>query len=425
MIRLRETLEIQRLGQRGEGVAGAVFVPFALKGETVIAEVDGERGTLVEVTIASPDRIAAFCPYFTQCGGCAVQTLAAPAYLEWKRGLLADALRYGRVNAKIVKVVDAHGAGRRRATFHARSFRDGRGRLVSEAGFMQARAHKIIEIDACPLFAPGLSGAIAAVHAIAKALAETEKPLDIVTTASLEGLDVDIRGCGPLNFTLTQKLVVLADELDIARISNHGSVLIERRAPVLAMGLARVVPPPGAFLQATEAGEATLADLVLAGIKGAKRVADLFAGIGTFALRIAEVAPVHAVESELSACHACEQAAHNAKGLKRLTVEARDLFRRPLTLPELAHYDAVVFDPPRAGAQAQVEILAKSAVTTVVAVSCNAQTFARDASILIAGGYDMGEVTPVDQFRHSAHIELVAIFRKKVGGAKKKRGLLS
>ncbi len=413
---LRQTLEIERLGQRGEGVAqgadGVVYIPYAVPGDVVIADVEGERGTLLEIQRASPARIKAFCPHYTVCGGCAVQTLAPAEYLGWKSGLVAAALSQAGVVAPLAPIIDAHGEGRRRATFHGGFWRDERGAAQLRVGFMQARAHTIVEIEVCPVLAPAMSGAIAAAHAVASALKSKEKPLDIVVTATDAGLDVDVRGSGRLDPTLTRKLVDAANQCDLARVSNHGEIVIERRAPTISMGRTRLAPPPGAFLQATQAGEATLASLVTTATKGARRVADLFSGVGTFALRLAETSEVLAVESDAPSLSALSRAAREATGLRTTNVERRDLFRRPLLPAELNPFDAVVLDPPRAGAQTQAQSLAASTVATVVGVSCNPATFARDAAILIEGGYVCESVTPVDQFRHSAHVEMVGVFRR-------------
>lgn len=413
---LNAELTIARLGQRGEGLAlsdrGFVAVPFALPGEVVVAEIDGDRARLAEIRTPSPDRIPAFCPVFSICGGCAVQTLAAGPYAEWKRGLVVDGLARARLEAPVAALIDAHGAGRRRATFHARVEQDPAGRKRVDLGFMQARAHRIVPIAACPILSPAMAGAIEAAQAAATVLIPLDKPLDIVVTASLEGLDVDLRGTGPLSFAYRQALITVAERFDLARISNHGETIVERRMPLVRMGVSLVAPPAGAFLQATEAGELALAELVLAATRGVTKIADLFAGVGTFALRLAERATVHAVEGEKAATLALARAAGAAQGLKALTVETRDLFQRPLAGLELAAYEAVVFDPPRAGAEAQVRALAESKVPLVVGVSCNVQSFARDARILVDGGYVLEGVTPVDQFRHSAHVELVGVFRR-------------
>ncbi len=294
MIDLNALLDIEKLGARGEGVSrgphGLIFTPYALPGERIRAELDGERGKLVEVLTPSPNRVAALCPHFTQCGGCAVQTLAEPAYRAWKGGLVADALRNAGVDAEVAPLVAAWGAGRRRATFHSRN--DQRGE--PHVGFMQARSHRIFELDACPILAPEMAAALLAARRVAEILKSLDKPLDLVVTASLNGLDLDLRGCGQLDFSLEQTLIAAAQNLDLARISNHGLVLTERRAPRISIGRARVAPPPGAFLQATAAGEEDLARLVLDAVGGAKKTADLFCGLGAFALRLAEKAEVSA-----------------------------------------------------------------------------------------------------------------------------------
>ncbi len=422
-------LDIEKLGQRGEGVArtdrGLVFVPYALPGDTVRAEVEGERGLLIEVVKPSADRVAPFCEHYGVCGGCAVQALAQAPYAAWKRDVLVQALAHAKIETDVAPLVDAHGEGRRRATFHARVRRDALARATVECGFMRARAHDIVDIDECPVLAPQMTGAPRAARAIAVALAHLNKPLDIVVTATDTGLDVDVRGCGALDPAASARLLAEAERLDLARVSNHGSIVIERRAPQLAMGKALLSPPPGVFLQATREGEETLARLAVEAVEGARRVADLFAGVGTFALRLAERSQVHAVESEKAALVALARAAGRASpALKPVSSETRDLFRRPMGAEELAPFDAVVFDPPRAGAEAQARELARSQVPIVAAVSCNPQTLARDARILLDGGYELEKATPVDQFRHSPHVETVAVFRRPKPKGRRKGRLL-
>ena len=411
---MTELLRIERLGQRGDGVAqgpeGPIHVPLALPGELVETDLSGERPRLVRVVESAPERVAPYCPEVGACGGCATQQLAQPTALAWKRALLVEAFRRAglEVEDRIAPCLDAHGAGRRRVTFHARAGADGR----IAVGFAEARSHAIVPIAACPLLAPDLAGALPAARALAAALSSRRKPLDIVASATAAGLDVDIRGGGPPPEPLRLRLVELAGRLDLARLSIHGDVVVERRRPVLTIGRAQVTPPPGGFLQATAKGEEELARLVLDGVAGAKRVADLFCGIGPFALRLAERAEVFAADSEAAAVGALSAAARMAPGLKRISAEPRDLFRRPLTSAELARFDAVVFDPPRAGAELQARSLAGGKVARVVAVSCSAATLARDAAILVGGGYRLDLVTPVDQFRHSAHVEAVAVFSR-------------
>lgn len=410
-----ERLAIERLGQRGDGVAltdrGPVYVPYALPGETVQAEVSGDRGRLVDVEVASPRRVEAPCPLFGTCGGCAAQHMAPADYVEWKSGQVTATLRQAGVETEVRPLVYAHGAGRRRVVFHARRVdADGRSRMA--VGFMAARSHDLIPIPACPLLVPELARAPDVALALAEACAKSAKPLDIQVTATLGGLDVDLRGHGPASPRLRTDLVQLAERLDLARLTMHGDLIVARRPAAVQIGHAQVEPPPGGFLQATADGEEALARLVLEALPKAKKVADLFAGVGPFALRIAERAAVHAVESEAFALQAMQAAIRRTQGLRPLSVETRDLFRRPLVPLELKAFDAVVFDPPRAGADAQCRQLADSIVPTVVGVSCSPATFARDAAILVGGGYTLAHVTPVDQFLYSAHVELVGVFHR-------------
>ncbi len=254
---------------------------------------------------------------------------------------------------------------------------------VLEVGFTAPRAHHIVAIDRCPILAPGLDGAIAAAWAIAEMLKPADKPLDIQVTATDSGLDVDVRGSGPLNAPRTTALAGVAEKHKLARLTRHGELVAQAAQPLLKIGRAQVPLPPGAFLQATAEGEAALARLVAEHVGAAKRVADLFCGIGPFALAARRAARVTAADSEASAVEALERAAAKTSGLKPVEAQTRDLFRRPFMAAELKGFDAVVFDPPRQGAEAQARELVKSAVPVVVAVSCDATTFARDAGILV------------------------------------------
>jgi len=410
-----ERLLIARLGARGEGVAdtvaGAVYVPHALPGEIVEAEPwpgHADRRRLTKVEIASPERITPVCGHFGVCGGCALQHLATARYRDWKRGLVVAALARAGVDAPVDDLIDAHGEGRRRAVFHARrSARD-----VLEVGFAALKAHHVVPIERCPILAPALSGALPTARDIAEVLASTRKPLDIQVTATDSGLDVDVRGSGPLMAVQTTALAKVVDRRNLVRLTRHGELVAQRTPPVLAIGRAQVVLPPGAFLQATLAGEAILARLVALHCRNAKTVADLFCGVGPFALRLAERARVTAIDSDAEAVAALRRAAAGTAELKPVTAQQRDLFRYPLARTELKGFQAVVFDPPRQGAQAQARELAASGVARVAAVSCNPASFARDARILLDGGYRLVRVIPVDQFLFSAHVELVAHFEK-------------
>jgi 23S rRNA (uracil1939-C5)-methyltransferase len=416
---MAERVAIARLGHRGDGIAetasGSVYVPYALPGESALIERQGARARLIEIERAAADRADPFCPYFGACGGCIAQHMSGALYASWKHGIVQDALARANLHVLLETLVDAHGEGRRRVTFHAR-YKDG----TTRVGYMAARSHDLVEIAFCPISAPGLAGAPRAARTLAEVLAGARKPLDIQITATGAGLDINIRGHGPVSETVRSALVEAAAALDVARLSLHGDTLVERRAPVLAMGPSQVVLPPGSFLQATSAGEEALSALVLDACSGARRVADLFAGCGPFALRLAQYREVHAVDGDDRALAALDRGARGTPGLRRVTTEARDLFRRPLLTPELERFDALVMDPPRAGAEAQARQLAAAKMPLVVSVSCDAGSFARDAAILVGAGYVLERVVPVDQFKYSAHVEIVGVLRGPARPRKKR-----
>jgi 23S rRNA (uracil1939-C5)-methyltransferase len=321
---------------------------------------------------------------------------------------VVEALSGARLDAPVGELIDAHGTGRRRAVFHARHGQ----KDVLAVGFSAFRGHEIVAIDRCPVLAPQLAGAVPAAWALAEALGHTDKPLDIQVTATDGGLDVDVRGSGPLPPQRAGALARVAETHRLARITRHGDLIIQRMPPVVRMGKATVTLPPGSFLQATGEGEAVLARLVAEHVGKAKALADLFCGVGPFTLRLAERARVIAADGDALAVAALRQASTSASGLKPILAETRDLFRRPFMPEELKRLDAVLFDPPRQGAEAQARQLAASKVPLVIAVSCNVSTFVRDARLLVDGGYRLTAVTPVDQFRYSAHVELVGRFER-------------
>jgi 23S rRNA (uracil1939-C5)-methyltransferase len=394
------TTTITSLGHKGEGVAEIegrkVFVPLALSGETVEIEADGERGTLLGIVTPAPDRIEPFCPHFGACGGCQLQHMDRPSYEAFKIGLVETPLRFAGIDAKVSRFIDASGDGRRRATLHAR--REG-------AGYMRLRSHQVHDIDACPILVPGLARAPDIARTVMQAVGEA----DVSFTATLTGLDVAVRT--EKKQARADRLAPLVARFKLARLALNGEMVLQVQAPVIEMGRARVELPIGSFLQATSAAEEALADYVLAAVGKAKSVADLFCGIGPFALRLAGQRPVSAFDSDKAGIAALDKARRFTKGIREVTARPRDLFRDPLTQFEL-NYDAVVLDPPRAGAEAQVRELAKSRVRTVVMVACDSRTFARDAAILVAGGYQVGEIVAVDQFTQSAHVEIAATFRR-------------
>jgi 23S rRNA (uracil1939-C5)-methyltransferase len=401
-------LVIKALGAQGDGIAdtanGPAYTPFTLPGETVTAEVQNTRGRLVNVDIASPDRAAPKCPHYTACGGCALQHVADDAYLVFKRQLVRDALAARDINTDVDDVVRLAPRTRRRATLAAA--RTPKGFVF---GFHGRRTHEIVPITDCAVLTPGLMAALPRIGQLARIAAPPKGPLVVTATETATGIDVAIAGVGKwFSADDRARLVEATAKAGLARISIDGEVVLERTTPSLRWGGAFLTPPPGGFLQATEPSEAAMVRLVAEAVGDARRVADLFAGAGTFSLPLAQRASVHAVESDASSLAALSQAARRATNIKPVVTERRDLFRQPLTKEELKRFDAVVMDPPRAGAEAQAANLAASRMERLAMVSCNAVTFARDLRLLVDGGWRIDRVTPIDQFLWSPHIEIVA-----------------
>lgn len=409
---MNPVLDIERLGAQGDGIArgerGPVYIPFVLPGERVSAAVTKDRGDLLSVQSASALRVAPACRHFTSCGGCALQHFEQVAYREWKREKVAYALASRGIDAEVAPLVPCPQASRRRLAFAVRKTTAG-----VLFGFNQALSHRIVPIEVCPIAVSAIQGALADLREMASAIAATQKAFRLTVTATVSGLDLAAEGSGPLSGALRLRASQLVREKGFARLAVDGEVIIEPRRPLVTFGAVAVAPPPGAFLQAVEAAEEKMAALVCGHLAGARNAVDLFAGCGTFALRLAQGAKVHAVESDRASLAALDVAARNAAGLKPVGTEARDLFRRPLRARELDAFGGLVFDPPRAGAEAQSREIANSHVPLVAAVSCNPVTLARDLAILTEGGYRIVHVVPIDQFLWSPHVEVVALLEKK------------
>lgn len=407
--RMAELVEvtIERLGLQGDGLAKGLRAPFTLPGERVRGPVT--EGVLAPATVLepSPDRAPPPCRHFGTCGGCALQHASDGFLAEWKRAAVARALAARGLAAEVAVSQVSPPRSRRRAVLAGR-----RGKRGAMVGFHGRRSDVVVDLADCLLVRPEILGALPALKQIVALGASRAHGVRLTATVSEGGLDVGVSGGKPLDQGLRADLAGVAEAADLARLSWEGEPVALRRPPWQSMGRARVAPPPGAFLQATAEGEAALVAAVRGLVGDAARVADLFAGCGTFALPLAERAEVLAVEGDAAMLAALDAGWRKAEGLKRVRVETRDLFRRPLQPAELDQFDAVTIDPPRAGAEAQVRELAASRVPRIAMVSCNPATFARDAEILVAGGYQLGEVRPVDQFRWSGHVELVAGFAR-------------
>jgi 23S rRNA (uracil1939-C5)-methyltransferase len=407
-----QALDIARLGAQGDGVAdlpsGQVFVPYALPGERVQADVRGERARLIAVIDASPDRVAPVCRHFTHCGGCAVQHLRMPAYLAWKRDLVAAAFAARGIDAPIGNVATVGPGARRRASFSAR--RTGRGVVL---GFHEAKGVDLVDVQECPVTASAIVHALPGLRRLVEPLMSRRAPGRVVVTLAANGLDVaieDVPGDPPLE--VREFLAREATALKLARLTLAGDTLYQATVPAVRFGTANVVLPARSFMQAAPVAEAEMVRLVTQAVGEAKRVVDLFSGMGTFTFPLAQRAAVLAVDGDKAAIAALQNAAKRTPGLKPIETKVRDLFREPLSVKELQPFDAAVFDPPRAGAATQAAALAASGVKTIAAVSCNPATLARDARLLIDAGFKLERVTPIDQFLYSPHIEAVAILRR-------------
>ncbi|MDK9697551.1 MAG: RNA methyltransferase [Siculibacillus sp.] len=417
------------MAHKGDGVAvfeteageRRLFVGGALPGETVRVSISGEgvneRGRIEEILHASPDRVEPACPVFDRCGGCSLQHWGEHAYLAWKRHQILEAFLDRGLEVEVAECVATGPASRRRAVLAVQR-RTG----APIAGFRERLSHTVVEADGCLVVTPRIRAGLPKLVKLSHLLVFGAKGAVFTVLDTETGLDVSV-GDAELPPERRQQAIAMALDLGLARFSVGREIVVEANPPVIRFGGVAVMPPPGAFIQAVAAAEEVMARRVEEAVadalarrpkkaKGPARVADLFAGCGTFALRLARLAQVHAVESDKPALDALSWAARHTQGLKTVSIEARDLYRRPLIAKELAGFDAIVFDPPRDGAAPQVKELAKSQVPVIVAVSCNPATLARDARYLVDAGWRMGPVTPIDQFLWSHHVEAVVVFTK-------------
>lgn len=415
---------IERMGRFGDGVAtlgeDLVFVPYTVAGDRVRVKIEANTGygymaSLRQVLWAGNDRAGARCRHFESCGGCSLQHLENTFYENWKWDLVVSALEYrGVEGAEVEPLVRVPAESRRRAEVKVE--RPGDGGPV-RLGFLERDSHRLVNLEECPVLLGRLAGLFEPLRALCGEVLDLGESAAIHLTQSEAGPDLLFKLARPFTTDELGRLGAFAEQHDIARMSwTDGKLppepVVQRRRPFVMMGHASVTPPPGAFLQPTAAGQKVLADKAVAAVAGAKAVADLFCGCGTFSLAVAAHAPVHAVDKDPALISALDEAARHTSGLKPVKTAIRDLFRRPLGPAELKDFQAVIIDPPRAGAAAQVKALAGSAVPVLVVVSCNPATFARDARILTDSGYRLRTVCPVDQFPWSPHLELVAVFER-------------
>lgn len=400
-------LVIQRLGHLGDAIAIGPEGPIYLKGFLPGEEVEGDDLAAMRIITPSPNRVRPPCTHARACGGCALQHAADSFVADWKTEAVQSALRGQGIEAAFLPMQISPSKSRRRATFSARRTKGG-----VTVGFHARASDVLVDIPNCQLLHPDLLAAVPKLDPLVRLGATRVAEIQIQITQTLTGLDVAVSEAKELDAPAQMELARICEAAGFARLTWNGEMVAMRHAPMLRFGRAMVTPPPLAFLQATAQGEAALLAAVRRAVGPARKIVDLFAGLGTFALPLAETADVLAVEGDGKMIAALSLGARSAENLHRVETQTRDLFRRPLEPDEFKGVDAVVIDPPRAGAEAQMTTLAQTKVPRIAAVSCNPVTFARDAKILLAGGYRLDFVQVVDQFRWSQHIELAAGFSR-------------
>ncbi len=395
---------IERLGRGGDGIAaGPVHVPLALPGDVVEGEVRSGRIPTPTIITSSPVRVRPPCRHFGSCGGCSLQH-ASDAFVEgWKERIVREALAEKGLSAPIRRVHTSPPMSRRRAVFSGRRMKR---RVV--VGFHARASDMVVDICGCMLLVPDLMTLLPALERIVMLGASRRRELRITVISSRAGADIHAVGGKPADAGIMDGLVRIASDHAVARLTWNDDPIVQRDRPYQELGGIRVVPPPGAFLQPTREGEVAMVNAVTEAIGQARRVVDLFAGCGTLSLPLARMAEVHSVDADAGMVRSLDVAWRGGFGLKRITTEVRDLFRRPLVREELAGFDAAVVDPPRAGAKAQMATIAVSDISRVAMVSCNPASFARDARLLASAGFRIEWLEVIDQFRWSTHVELVA-----------------
>jgi len=402
-----DIVHVTRLGAQGDGVVetpeGPVYLPYALPGERWRMR----GGEPLERVSESRDRSQPVCRHFGQCGGCVAQHMSPDLYRRWKETALVEAFAHRGIEITPEPMRSVALQSRRRAFFGVAR----RGEEVV-LGFREEGRHTLVDLAECPVLDPLIVESLPLLRQLAAMALPDGAGGRLLVTRAESGLDIAIEnGQARLGPGQSATLAQWAAQGPIQRLTVFKDVIYLDRVPTVLLGGVRVELPPGAFLQAVPEAEAAMAELVLGAVGKVKSAADLFSGLGTFTFPLARKARVLGVDSDRRSIAALEKAARAAPGRKPITARVRDLMREPLSRLELDEFGAVVIDPPRAGAKAQAEMLARCRVPTIVMVSCNPATAARDARILIDGGYRLETVTPIDQFLYSAHLELVAIFR--------------
>lgn len=416
-----DKVNIDELGGRGDGIAKlngkTVFVPYSAPGDVIDIKLSGAKGRLRHIHQKSPHRAPPVCAHFTKCGGCGLQHIDGDYYKNWKEGLIKTALKNQGINdVDILPLQVSPPSSRRRTSLQA--IGRGDGKIV--LGYAEKGSHNLIDITMCPILVPEIVALIEPLREFLRKLLKKQQKMTIQITKGDNGLDVVFKSKGEVDLNLRMDLAEFAQTNDLARVSwldtslkkPYYEMLAERRKPYVTFEGHKVFFPEGAFLQATVEGQNALISAMLEGLDGASRVVDLFSGCGTFSITAAKHASVHAVENNEEMLSALKSSANMMTDIKQVSTEFRDLFLRPLLPYELNTYDAAIIDPPRAGARHQMTEIINSDIGKLIMISCNPLTFARDVENLVAAGFKMGAVTPVDQFLYSAHLEIISVFSR-------------
>ncbi len=414
-------VKIDHIGARGDGVAqgpdGPIYIPCAAAGDDVEIRLQGKQGRIKHIHGPSPDRIPPICRHFGRCGGCSLQHVSAEYYRRWKQQLVRTALNHrGFEDVTVLEPRISPGASRRRVRLAAA----GRGGGIAVVGFSERASHNIIDITECPVSSPEIMAFIEPLRKFLGQQLTRRQKMNIQINLAENGLDIILEGRGEPDLDLRMDMAAFAEDQDIARIcwqdmklkKPYHEILCERRKPYVVFAGRQVYLPPGSFLQATRAGEEALINFVQTSLVDADRLVDIFAGCGTFTVAMIGDHGVHAVEGDGEMVAALQKSSRQMGKIRALTTEVRNLFLRPLLPRELNGFDGLIIDPPRAGAQAQIQEIVKSDIEKLVMISCNPASFARDARLLVDGGFIMGDILPIDQFLYSPHLEIAVRFNR-------------
>ena len=400
--------KIERLGHLGDGLAtGPVFAARTLPGETVSGDLIGNRLENIRIVEPSEQRISSDCSAFKRCGGCAMHHAHPDFVANWKQGVLIHALGAHGIKAQIQAIQTSPQNSRRRAKLSGKRTKKG-----ATVGFFGKASEIVQTIEPCKVLVPAIMAIIPSLEKFTAQFGSRKGLLGFWVLSTSTGIDVSVDGMEHQSQSDLGPFAEWARLNGIARLSVGNQIICEHQAPWLTFGQVKVSPPPRGFTQATLQGESALQGAVARALNGVDAIIDLFSGMGTLGLPLVEVSTLHCVENAEDLLDALAHGVRHTQGIKKVTTEKRDLFQNPINHTDLVNYNGTIIDPPRAGAEQQVRQIAQSQLSDIAMVSCNPVSFARDANLLVEGGYSLKWMEVVDQFRWSSHIEVVAHFSK-------------